>query len=177
MPTHCAACDRSYRGNPRPGLTIYETSGHIRPEIQEILRLVAEAGVILGTAHLAPAEIVDLLRAGREARVGKFLITHPEIDFLNLSLAFQREIAAPNVYFERCFARMGFALDWDGIARSIRDIGVGSTVLATDLGQPANPYPVSGLSEMRSELEARGFSEDELDVMSSRNPSVLLGFE
>lgn len=48
MPTHCAACDRSYRGNPRPGLTIYEGSGRMRAAIQEILRLVAEAGVNSG---------------------------------------------------------------------------------------------------------------------------------
>jgi len=177
MPTHCAACDRTYRGNPRPGLTIYAEAGRIRPEIHDILGLIAKAGAILGTAHLAPPEIVDLLRAGRDAGVRLFLITHPEIDFLNLSLAFQREIAGPDVFFERCFARPGFALDWDGLAKSIREIGVGSTVLATDLGQPANPDPVSGLLEMRRQLLERNFSEDELDVMSSRNPAILLRLE
>ena len=177
MPTHCAACDRTYRGDPRPGLTIYEDSGGMRAALHEILRLIAQSGAILGTAHLAPPEIVDLMRAGRQAGVRSFLITHPEIDFLNLSLAFQREIAAPDVYFERCFARKGFALNWDGLARSIREIGVESTVIATDLGQPENPDPVSGLSQMHNELQARGFSEDELDVMSARNPAVLLGLE
>jgi hypothetical protein len=177
MPTHCAACDRSYRGNPSPGLTIYENGGRIRPAILEILRLIGQADVILGTAHLGPREIADLIRAGREAGVRKFLITHPEIDFLNLSIQFQREISGIGVYFERCFARKGFALDWDGLAASIRCLGVETSVLATDLGQPENPDPVSGLSQMQRELHARGFSEHELDTMCGRNPAVLLGIE
>ena len=81
------------------------------------------------------------------------------------------------MYFERCFARKGFALDWNGLAKSIREIGVESTVLATDLGQPENPDPVSGLFQWRRELLTRGFAEHELDIMSSRNPAVLLGLE
>jgi len=177
MPTHCAACERAYRGSPDSGLTIYEDGGRIRPALLEILRLIARSGVILGTGHLAPGEIADVIRAGREAGVRNFLITHPEISFLNLSIGFQREIGGPGVYFERCFARAGFALDWDGLARSIREIGVETTVLATDLGQPQNPDPVNGLSQIRRELQVRGFSEGELGIMSGRNPAVLLGLE
>jgi hypothetical protein len=177
MPTHCAARDRTYHGNPLPGLMIYDDEGRLRADVREILRLIADSEAILGTAHLAPAEIMDLLRAGREEGIRKFLITHPEIDFLNLSLTFQREIAGPGVYFERCFARKGFALDWDGLAKSIREIGVNSTVLATDLGQPENPDPVSGLFQAHREILDRGLSEGELDIVSGRNPAVLLGLE
>ena len=79
MPTHCAAHDRSYHGNPLPGLTIYDDHGHLRADVQEILRLTADSGAILGTAHLAPMEIVNLLRTSREAGIRKFVITHPEI--------------------------------------------------------------------------------------------------
>ena len=177
VPTLSAEQECAWRGRPGSGITVLEAQGRLRPEIEEILRLMAPSCAILGTGHISLAEIRGLLRAGREAGVGKFLITHPEIRFLNLPVSFQREIGGPDVYFERCYVREDFALDWDGFAEVIREAGVESTVLSTDLGQPENPDPVSGLDRMWEELSQRGFRACEIDRMSCRNPAILLGLD
>ncbi|MCI0355659.1 MAG: DUF6282 family protein [Acidobacteria bacterium] len=177
MPTLCAEQERAYRGSPGTGMRLTDSAGRVHPAVGEILRLVAEAGAILGSGHLSSAEIRELIRAGRDAGVGKFLITHPEIQFLNFPLAFQREIAGPGVYFERCYVRAGFALSWDELAHVIREVGVETTVLATDLGQPENPDPVSGFAEMGEQLSRRGFSDRELQIMMCDIPAFLLGLE
>jgi hypothetical protein len=177
MPTLSAEQEQAYQGRPGTGYSLIDPAGHVRTEVQEILRLIAEAGAIVGTGHISLPEIRELLRAGRDAGVRKFLITHPEIKFLNLPVAFQREIAGPGVYFERCYVRDKFALNWDELARVIRQVGFETTVLATDLGQPDNPDPVSGLREMREQFASRGFSEQELDRMMSKNPETLLELE
>jgi hypothetical protein len=130
--------------------------------------------------HAGPdvrARIRGLLRAGREAGVRKFLITHPEIRFLDLPAGLQREIGGPDVYFERCYVREDFALDWDGSAEVIRGVGVESTALSTDLGQPENVDPVSGLDRMWRELSQRGFRAREIDRMSCWNPAIPPGLD
>ncbi|MEP7361875.1 MAG: DUF6282 family protein [Acidobacteriota bacterium] len=175
MPTRSAAHECRFLGSPEDGLRIHDNSGNLFPAVQEILDLIAKAGIILGTAHVSPDEIALLVREGRRMGLQKILINHPEIEFVNLSHAMQNELSGPGVYFERCYARKGFLLDWDGLAAVTRAVGFQSTVLATDLGQPENPDPVSGLSEMRRQFAARGFSDDELRTMLCDTPASLLG--
>lgn len=174
MPTHCAAQECAFRGKAGTGLRAYDDFGFV-PVIAEIIKLVAEAGIILGSGHLAPNETQELIALARDFGCRKFLVTHPEIDFVRMPVAMQKELAQPGVYFERCYARKGFALDWDGLAASIRAVGVESTVLATDLGQPENPDPVSGFWEMKRRFAERGFREAELRRMMCENPARLLG--
>jgi hypothetical protein len=164
-----------FLGRAEEGLWICRADGTLKPEVLEILDLVAKADVILGTAHLSPGEIVLLVREGRRMGLRKILVNHPEIEFVNMTEALQKEIRGPGVFFERCFARKSFLLDWDGLARVTREVGFESTVLATDLGQPENPHPVEGLAEMRRQFAERGFSESELRVMMCETPAMLLG--
>ncbi|MGH9842920.1 MAG: DUF6282 family protein [Blastocatellia bacterium] len=175
MPTLDAAHERAFRGQPGAGITVFDEAGELCGAVHEILRLIAASDCILGLGHLSPAEMAAVVRAGREAGVAKLLVNHPEINFLNLAPAAQRELAAQGVWFERCFVRANQAVNWDGLAAVIREIGIASTVLATDLGQPDNVDPIAGMKQMIAELSHRGFTRDELTTMTRRNPAVLLG--
>jgi hypothetical protein len=185
MPTYCAEQERAWRGKPGTGMSVLAVGhasglpsldyGELRPEVRAIVRLVAEHGATLATGHLSADEIHTLVRCGRELGVRKFLINHPEINFQTLPLEFQREIAGSDLYFERCYVRAGFSKDWDGLAEAIRATGIERNVLATDLGQPENADPITGLDQMRYELAARGFSKRELREMMCENPAKLLG--
>ena len=177
MPTHCACHERTFRGKPGTGISILDANGGVLADVRQICELVAQYGAVLGTAHLSPREIRALVQTARVHGVRGIVITHPEITFLNLSIDFQRELAGPDVFFERCYVRKLFALDWDGLATSIRAVGVDSTMLATDLGQPENPHPVDGLADMRSQLSARGFTTDELDRMLRLNARRVLALD
>jgi len=177
MPTLSAENERLFKGRPGTGITVLDIKGRLKPAVRDIVRLIAERGAILGTGHLSPCEIAAVVREAREAGVRKILVTHPEIRFIQLPVSLQRDLAGPGLFFERCFARELFALDWDQLAAEIREVGVASTVLSTDLGQPDNPDPVTGLARMRAELARRGFRHEELDTMSCRNPAILLGLE
>lgn len=175
MPTHCAEQERKHHQLGGTGLTAITSAAELRPELREILSLIARAGAILATGHLSELEIRVLVGEARSLGVRKILVNHPEIRYQQLSPAFQREIAGPDVFFERCFVRSPlFTLDWDGLAAVTRSVGWRSTVLATDLGQPENPDPVSGLAIMRREFAARGFGASELDVMMGETPARLL---
>ncbi len=175
MPTLDAAHERAFRGLNDSGITVLNGHGHLLDSVHEILRLVAASDAILGLGHLSLVEMAKLVPAAHASGVRKLLINHPEINFLNLSPAAQRELAGPGVFFERCYVRANSAVDWDGFAAGIRALGVETTVLATDLGQPDNPDPIAGMREMLQELSRRDFTRRELEIMACKNPAVLLG--
>jgi hypothetical protein len=177
MPTLSAENECAYKGRPGTGIRVQRSDGELKPEVSEILRLVAERNVILGTGHLSPVEIAAVVRAAREAGVRRILVTHPEICFVQLPVPLQRDLAGPDLFFERCFAREIFSRDWDGLAHDIREVGVESTVIATDLGQADTVHPAEGMRQMLAEYARRGFSSDELRTMSCRAPARLLGLE
>lgn len=177
MPTLDAQHERVFRGSPETGLSVFDADGRLLPAVREILKLIAERRIIVGLGHLSAPEMFAVIDAGRAAGVTKFLVTHPEIEFLNFSQAVQRELAGPGVYFERCYVRAISAVDWDGLAANVRALGVETTVLATDLGQPDNADPVEGMKEMLEELTKRGFTPQELEIMACRNPATLLGLD
>ncbi len=175
MPTLDAAHERAFRGQHGTGITVLDDRGRLRAAVHEILRLIAPSQAILGLGHLSLPEMRAVVQAARECRVTRLLVNHPEINFLDLAPTAQRELAGPGVYFERCYVRANSAVDWDGFAGGIRAVGVATTVLATDLGQPDNPDPVSGMHAMLQELARRGFTRPELEIMACRHPAALLG--
>jgi hypothetical protein len=175
MPTLSSAHEREYRGYKGTGITVLDENGDLRQEVIEIIKLIAEREIILGLGHLSTKEMFQLLKMGTRLGIRRFLVNHPEINFLNLSPSIQKEFTAfPGVYFERCYVRANSAVDWDGLARVIRTVGVNSTVLATDLGQASNPDPFTGMREMLKEMTARDFTAEEIQTMVSINPGFLL---
>jgi hypothetical protein len=175
LPTLSAENERVQRGQGGTGIAVLDQAGRLKPEVREIIRLVGEQDVMLGTGHMSPCEIAEVVREAKSVGLRKIVVTHPEIRFIQLPVSLQKELSGPGVFFERCFARSNFALDWDELAASIREVGVESTALGTDLGQPDSPDPVSGFALMLSEYRRCGFSEDEIERMACRNAAYLLG--
>jgi microsomal dipeptidase-like Zn-dependent dipeptidase len=60
------------------------------------------------------------------------------------------------------------------MAKRIREVGVTTTVLTSDFGQPENPEPVDGLRIYIEQLIDFGFSDQEIDQMVKINPGKLL---
>jgi len=175
MPTESAAAEPHPK--PAPGLTILGETG-LQPVVLEILRLIAEHDAILGTGHLSPAEIVQLVPAARAAGVRKIVITHPEHSPVEMPPLMQEELRdGYGVYFERCLitTELGHGrLPFAALAAVIRRLGCATTLIATDFGQPENPYPVQGLALYIAHLHAAGFSDADIIRMSRTNPARLL---
>jgi hypothetical protein len=178
MPTKESAHERGYRGQSAPGLSILDERGQILPVVYEIVELIRDADVILGTGHLSIEETIELVRMARERGVRKVLVTHPEAYFVQMPVAIQHDLAALGAYFERCFVfttqLAGTTITVADIAQQIQAVGVESTVLSTDLGQPQNPMPVDGMREYLAGLGAAGLSRRDLEMVSQETPAMLL---
>jgi hypothetical protein len=177
MRTRSAHNHRAALGQPG-GIGICTEDGSILPDVLRILELIAASECILGSGHLSPRESCLLVRHARERGVRRILITHPEWKATHFPVDSQAELAAGGgVWFERCFAstthRGGFT-PMTTIAGAIAEVGVETTILSTDLGQPDTPPPAEGFRVYAEQLRSFGFPVDQLRTMMAENPAKLL---
>jgi len=174
MPTLSAANHQCYEGK-KGGITILTREGDLKKKMKEILEIISQNDVILATGHLSQKEIFVLLKEAKKKRIKKILITHPDHHLLAMPPKAQKDLAQEGVFFDRCFpTSRTCVLDMAGTAQRIRKVGVGSTVLTSDFGQPENPFPVEGLKIYIQQLITLGFSNQEIDQMVRINPRRLL---
>ena len=178
MPTRSAYNHRRAHGQDG-GLCATGADGRLKPEVRRIVELVARTECILGTGHLSPEESFVLAEYARDAGVRRVLVTHPEWSVTSFSISLQRKLASlGNVYFERCFVstthRCGHT-PMSVIENAIADVGVESTVIATDLGQPDTPAPAEGFQLYAERLCSAGFDPNDVRTMMRDNPRSLLG--
>jgi len=174
MPTISAANQYRYEGK-KGGISILTKEGRLKKEVVEILGIVSKHDVILATGHLSQREISALLKEAKKRKIEKILITHPDHLILAMSPELQKDLAKKGIFFDRCFPTPRTCiLDMEGMAQRIREVGVASTILTSDFGQPENPFPVEGLKIYIQQLIRLGFSNQEIDQMVRINPGNLL---
>jgi len=162
------------------GINILNSSGELISQVGEVLGLIADADIVLGTCHLSLEEIFALVKAARDTGVKKILITHPgweATDWPLDSLARLVEMGATLEYCYNSCMPYGNRLDPARIVEGIRRVGAPNCIIATDFGQPYNPHPVDGMRQFIKVLQALGITEGEIDTMARQNPAKLLDLE
>ncbi len=176
MPTLSAQNHRR-AGGEFDGITILQDD-RLEPKLLSILELIAGSDAILATGHLSVHEIRRLVPAAKAAGVRRILVSHPEWPGVNMPAEVQEELRDLGAYFERCFVnttRLGGVVPIERMVADIRRVGMGSTVLATDLGQVGNPLPCDGLRMCLAALLSEGLCDLEVRRMAGENPAALLG--
>jgi hypothetical protein len=173
LPTHdgCGECRDRGRTN---GLPVIDSAGELLPALRGIIDLIASADAVLATGHVAADEAVAVVRAARDGGVRRILVNHPEIPFLKFPPELQVLLRDAGAILEHCYPRPEDCDGFDGIASETRAAGVASVVLATDLGRTDLPCPIEGFRRLIYELRERGFREEELSQLTSRNPMRFL---
>lgn len=165
--------------NPQ-GISPIDASGKLTPEVQETLRLIAQADILLGTGHFSPYEINILLQGAKEAGVQRVLITHASLSLIRMPVEDQRRAVQLGAYIEHSFIattqRMAEKerVSPEEIAFQIRSVGAGHCVMSTDFGQTVNPSPVRGLEEFIRQMLLHGIRESDISRMVRDNPKNLL---
>jgi len=162
------------------GLTVLDEGGGLRPEVREILGLIAQAGICLSTGHLALAEIRALVTAARAAGVARILVTHPDLALSGIGEEDQVRLADAGAILEKDVNTLGppwHSITLEALVRTIRAVGPARCVLATDYGQLHSPAPVEGLRIFVQLCLEQGITEAEIRTMIVENPARLLGLD
>jgi hypothetical protein len=149
------------------------------PELVEILRLIAEADIILATGHLSVPEIKAVVDAAVTVGVRKILVNHPELWLIGMSVEDQRELAATGAMMEVCIRSAtapGHAeLSPRVLAERIAAVGAEHVVMATDYGQIDSPPAPEGMRWYIEQMLECGIPAHDMERMTKINPSRLLG--
>jgi hypothetical protein len=163
---------------PQP-VHVVGNDGVVKPELVEILKLIAEANIILATGHLSVPEIKAVVDAAVAAGVRKILINHPELWLIGMSIEDQRELSAKGAMMEACIRSVTAPGHRDAspksIAEQIRGVGASHVVMATDYGQVDSPPAPEGMRWYIAQMLECGISPADIEVMTKANPSRLLG--
>lgn len=160
-----------------PGLTICEDD-RLKPEVYEILEVIAASEAILATGHVSSREALVLVREASAMGVERILVNHPDDRVSAIPQDDQLEMIRHGAILEQALITTmpGWGdLTIKGIVARIRTLGAEHCVLVTDFGQSHHEIPTEGLKRFVRELLASGISPEEIHVMLCTNPCRLLG--
>jgi len=186
MPTQHAANELQAKGeSPERGLTVLEDD-QLRPEMHEILDIVADSQATVATGHLSPEEVVAVAEAAIDHGIEHPIVSHPTLPSIDLPVETQVSLASDGAMIEYCYVNTTtiLASHYDGwtplapaeLLEQAAEVGPESVILATDFGQPDNPAPTSGLREFIADALEFEFNEREIEQMIQDNPRKAYNF-
>ncbi|HXA50798.1 MAG TPA: DUF6282 family protein [Candidatus Acidoferrum sp.] len=179
MPTFDSENQVRYSKETRPFVAVSK-NGALLPEVQQVLALIARHGLTLETGHSSAEECLLLIREARRAGVQRIVVTHAMVAPVKMSVAQMKEAGAGGAYIEFVYnALLGanHEFTFAEYAKAIHEVGAEHCILASDLGQAANPIHTDGLAAFFAGLKQAGVTQAEIDRMSKTNPARALGLE
>jgi hypothetical protein len=189
MPTFDADHHRRIRNQPGEGITVAR-NGALLPETEAVLKIIARENLVLHTGHLSPAEVLALIKKGREFGIQNMVVTHAMAEAPGLSIVQMKDAAQAGAYLELIYlsallgphAHMAWMRESRGVsmkemAEAVKAVGPEHFILSTDLGQTGNPVHPDGYKLLVAGLKGEGISQEEIEIMMKRNPGRLLGLE
>jgi hypothetical protein len=179
MSTFDSEAQVRYSKQDRPFVRVSQ-NGQLLPETKQVIAVIAQHNLVLATGHPTPEEALLMIREGRKQGVKHMVVTHAMIAPIHMSDAQMLEAAKMGAYIE--FVYNGLIgsykeFTFKDYARAIRYVGVEHCILASDMGQPANPLHPDGLLALFDGLKKEGITEAEINRMAKENPARLLGLE
>jgi hypothetical protein len=179
MPTNDSEAQVKYNKQTRPFVKVSE-NGELVSEAKTIIALVAKYDLILGSGNVSAEETLMVFREGRRHGIRRMIATHGMAAPTFLTIEQAREAAKLGAFIEIVAGNLAgkdAQTRIDRFAEQIRGVGPASIIMSSDLGQKANALPTEGFAVFIDAMRKKGFTEQELDMMTRRNPATLLGLQ
>lgn len=154
------------------GIRVLDEHGQLKPEVFDILDVIAANDMVLCSGHVSPEETAVLVPAAHAHGIRRIVITHPQAPFVAMGEAEMTSLADYGAFME-----LTPMLSVHERAEIIRSVGVENCLISTDGGTVARAQPVHGLQEYVDGLVAEGFSDKELLHLTVEAPSHVLGLD
>lgn len=168
-------------GLPFVALRTVDDDGKVVPDVEDILRLLADhPHIIMSNGHLPQDEAVPLFERAAELGVRRLVIEHPNSHphfFGEESLRRLIDLGAvmnlsPNAYNPIMGKR-----NFSEVVEFIQKYGAEHCALITDGGQPFNPMPPIGLGIFCEMLYKQGITLEQITTMTKDVPASLLDLD
>lgn len=153
--------------------------GRLRPEVLDVLDVVAASGMALASGHLHASETLAVFAEARRRGIERLIFTHPE-DIVGATPDDVKAIADLGAYVEHSLAffvegsrfQNRTANDLKGF---IDLVGPERTILCSDLGQPGSLNPLEGFRQGVATCIALGYADGQIRDMVARNAASVVG--
>jgi hypothetical protein len=161
----------------RYGYYLLDDRGRIKPDIAEMIRIVADANVALFFGHATHAEIFAVAELLDKLRFRRGVIDHPFSPFVDLDIAQMKQLVSVGITLNFTYDELSPLLGVDParMYEAIRAVGVEHVTLSSDAGEPLFPHTVECMRLIRGYMAAFGLTEDELRTVSITNPARIVG--
>ncbi|MFC1982799.1 DUF6282 family protein [Chloroflexota bacterium] len=163
--------------SPEAGITVFDSSGHLLPVVNEIMEIIKRHDMVLATGHLSIEESLAMAKAAQKAGV-KLVLTHALNPQVNASAEQQKEIVKMGGYIEHCYITtmpLHGRLELSAIVESIKEVGARHFIISTDAISAWNPPAPEVMRMFIGSLLNLGISEEDIRKMAHENPAKLLG--
>jgi hypothetical protein len=179
MSTFDSEAQVRYSKQDRPFVRVSQ-NGQLLPGTRQVIAVIAKHNLVMATGHNSAEEGLMMIREARAQGVQHMVVTHAMLAPIHMSDAQMLEAAKMGAYIE--FVYNGLLgsykeFTFKDYARAIRYVGVDHCILASDMGQPANPLHPDGLVALFDGLKKEGITQAEINRMAKENPARLLGLE
>ncbi len=179
MPTNDSEAQVRAGKQARPFVRVSGQGGLV-PEARAVIAAVAKHDLILGSGNVSADEALMIFREGRRQGVRRMIATHGMAAPTFLTVAQAREAATLGAFIEIVGGNLAgpdAQAKIDRFASQIRGVGPASVIMASDLGQKGNALPPDGFAVFIDAMRKKGFTDEELETMTRRNPARLLGLD
>ena len=165
---------------PAQAIPLFE-DGKLRPEVLDVLDVVAESGMALASGHIHASETRVVFEEARKRGVERLIFTHPE-DIVDATVEDMKVIAGMGAYLEHSLAYFiegsKFRNRTNEELRSFIDhVGTERTILCSDLGQLGNILPLDGMRRGVAICIEQGYTDAEIHAMVATNAANVIGLD
>ncbi|OWY08387.1 hypothetical protein B6V74_14695 [Thioclava sp. F42-5] len=163
---------------PASGVPLFE-NGKLRPELLDILDVIADSGLALASGHIHVSETKIVFAEARKRGVERLIFTHPE-DIVGASFEDVKEITDMGAFAEHSLAFFAAGSKFrnrteDELRAFIDCVGPERTILCSDLGQTGTITPLEGLRRGIATCLALGYSDADVRLMVATNAAQVIG--
>jgi hypothetical protein len=167
----------SWEESLKHGHYLLGDNGKLKPEIEEIIRVVADAGSPLFFAHATHPELFAMIEFMDKINFRQGVVDHPFSPFVDLDIPQMKQVAAAGMFLNFTFDELSplLGVDPQRMYEAIRAVGVEQVTLSSDGGEPLFPHCVECLRLVRAYMAAFGLNDDELRTVCVTNPARAVG--
>jgi histidinol phosphatase-like PHP family hydrolase len=149
--------------------------GKLKADVFDVLDIIARFNMILATSHVSKEEAFALVKAAKDRKVERIIVTHADFPSTFYTIEEQKQMLTFGAFIEHTYTTPATGkVAWEVAIEQIRAIGAERIVLATDLGQSHDVFPDEGLAIYGEKLLKSGFSEKDVRIMIVKNPTCLI---
>ena len=159
---------------PRHSYAIPPVDPSREPDVDAVLRLIADHDAVLATGHLSGDECGWLVERARRFGVRRVLLTHPSYTVPGLGPEDVRSLVETGAYAEiTAYQLLHQPGSTPALLARVAEAAGERLVLSSDAGQPNSPAPADALLRLIDILAAEGLDRSRLEAAASHIPRQL----